>query len=175
MRKLPPKDSLALTLFYLEEYSLKESIRYQPVGHWLTPKVILHRARKSLRAALRLININTMQEDFEDEQLSSLIHQSKRTLNNAGFEQQVMLKIQEEATYRQAVANRLRASLRLFVIGVILGTGSVLYVMFTSVFSVPQLESITIISLFTIGVLAIMIVSNYQRLIHSYTRFNLQQ
>ncbi len=116
-----------------------------------------------------------MQEDFEDEQLSSLIHQSKRTLNNAGFEQQVMLKIQEEATYRQAVANRLRASLRLFVIGVILGTGSVLYVMFTSVFSVPQLESITIISLFTIGVLAIMIVSNFQRLIRSYTRFNLQQ
>ncbi len=53
MRKLPPKDSLALTLFYLEEYSLKE---VSDITGWslANTKVILHRARKSLRAALGL-------------------------------------------------------------------------------------------------------------------------
>ena len=52
IRLLPPKESLVLNLFYLEDYSLKE------VGEmtgWTisNAKVILHRARKNLRTQIK--------------------------------------------------------------------------------------------------------------------------
>ena len=48
---LSPKEGLALTLFYLEEYSVKEMVA---ITGWSSAntKVILHRARKNLRAIL---------------------------------------------------------------------------------------------------------------------------
>lgn len=53
MMQLPPKESMILNLYYLEEHSMKE-IRF--VTGWSTAnaKVILHRARKHLRALLNL-------------------------------------------------------------------------------------------------------------------------
>ncbi|MDW3193079.1 MAG: RNA polymerase sigma factor [Cytophagales bacterium] len=53
MMLLPPKESMILNLYYLEEHSMKE-IRF--VTGWSTTnaKVILHRARKHLRALLNL-------------------------------------------------------------------------------------------------------------------------
>lgn len=51
IQKLPPNESLALNLFYLEEYSLKE---IGNITGWTASntKVILHRARKNLRTKL---------------------------------------------------------------------------------------------------------------------------
>jgi len=51
LNKLPPKESLVLTLFYLEEYSLAEICN---ITGWSlsNTKVILHRARKNIRSML---------------------------------------------------------------------------------------------------------------------------
>ena len=51
LKLLLPKESLALVLFYLEEHSLKEVVI---ITGWsmANTKVILHRARKNLRAIL---------------------------------------------------------------------------------------------------------------------------
>lgn len=55
MSVLSPKESLALNLFYLEEHSLKELAE---ITGWsiANTKVILHRARKNLRAQLEIKN-----------------------------------------------------------------------------------------------------------------------
>ncbi len=57
MLVLPPNESLALNLFYLEEYSLRE---LGNITGWSTAntKVILHRARKNLRKLLENKNYN---------------------------------------------------------------------------------------------------------------------
>jgi RNA polymerase sigma factor (sigma-70 family) len=51
LNKLPPKESLVLTLFYLEEYSLAD---IGNITGWSlsNTKVILHRARKNMRPML---------------------------------------------------------------------------------------------------------------------------
>ena len=51
LKQLSSKESLALVLFYLEEHSLKEIVT---ITGWsvANTKVILHRARKNLRAIL---------------------------------------------------------------------------------------------------------------------------
>jgi len=51
LRALHPKESLALNLFYLEEYSLKEICE---ITGWTlsNSKVLLHRARKNIRKIL---------------------------------------------------------------------------------------------------------------------------
>lgn len=51
LNKLPPKESLVLTLFYLEEYSLAEICN---ITGWSlsNTKVLLHRARKDMRLML---------------------------------------------------------------------------------------------------------------------------
>lgn len=51
LNKLPPKESLVLTLFYLEEYNMAEICN---ITGWSlsNTKVILHRARKDMRSML---------------------------------------------------------------------------------------------------------------------------
>jgi len=51
LNKLPPKESLVLTLFYLEEYGLADICN---ITGWSlsNTKVILHRARKDMRSML---------------------------------------------------------------------------------------------------------------------------
>jgi len=54
LNMLPAKESLALTLFYLEEYSLADICN---ITGWSlsNTKVILHRARKAMRSMLRSV------------------------------------------------------------------------------------------------------------------------
>lgn len=53
MKLLPANESLALTLFYQQEHSLKE---ISEITNWsmANTKVILHRARKNMRTHLRI-------------------------------------------------------------------------------------------------------------------------
>lgn len=79
-----------------------------------------------------------------------------------------MRKIQDESAYRKQVSSQLKASLQFFVGALIAGVGLTLVVLFDQVFEQYEIKTIAILCLFAIGLIGVLNIDNYRRLIKKY-------
>ena len=80
-----------------------------------------------------------------------------------------MLKILAESAYQREVANKLRLSFRLFMVGIVLGASLFSCALFLEVMVDYSSKIISVLFLFALCVFAMMNIGNYRRLLGKYT------
>ena len=108
-------------------------------------------------------------EEFKDDLIRGIVRKGARTLPDANFEDQMMLKIQNELDYKNEVSSQLKTSLRFFVGALLSGISLMLVVLFGKVFAQYEIKTIAILALFVMSLVGILNVNNYQRLIKKYS------
>ena len=108
-------------------------------------------------------------EGFKDDLISDVVKKGVRALPNAYFEDRMMRKIQAEVDCKNEVVARLKISLMFFVGAIFSGLVSVLVILFGEVFEQYDVKTITILSLFVIGVFGILNIDNYRRIISTFS------
>ena len=108
---------------------------------------------------------------FDDDDLCIIMKKVKRTMPSDDFEDKVMARIHHESAYKEVVSNKLKLSLIFFLIGTV--SGMLLTLLFLA-FGNPVLginpEMFALLILFVIGVVGIMSLDNFLRLIKKYSQ-----
>ncbi len=109
------------------------------------------------------------QEEFKDDFISDIIKNGSRTLPNDNFENQMLLKLASKSNYKKEVSRMLVLSMRLFVVGLILGSMLIVSLLFgESIFQFNN-KTLVVIALFAIVVIGILNIENYKRIINKYS------
>ena len=108
------------------------------------------------------------QEEFNDEMLGRYVKMNATSLPNEAFENQVMLKIEQELAYKKEVHAQLKLSFRIFLFGLIAGVLLLVAIMLKQVLGTYQFEILATVILFSGGVFGVLNISNYRRLIKKY-------
>lgn len=109
------------------------------------------------------------QEEFNDEMLGKYVKMSTKTLPNEEFEHQLMSRITDELAYKQEVLTQLKLSFRIFITALIAAIILMITVMLHQVLDSFWVEVAAIAILFVGGVIGILNIDNYRRLIRKYS------
>ena len=110
-----------------------------------------------------------VEEGLPDDLIGDIVRNGARTLPSADFENQVMRKIQMELDHKNEVTSQLRTSLRFFLGALLTGTGLLVVVLFGQVFTQFGGSTFAILALFILGLVGIMNIENYKRIIRNYS------
>lgn len=116
-----------------------------------------------------MIDKTDASEEFKDDLIRDIVKKGMRSMPNPDFEDQMMLKIQDESAYKKEVSSQLRTSLEFFIGALILGIGLTLVVLFGVVFEQYEIKTMTILALFVMSLIGILNIDNYRRLIKKYS------
>jgi len=106
--------------------------------------------------------------EFDDEFVRGLLKGSSRTIPNADFENQMMSRVHAAVTYKQEVSTKLVLSLKFFIGGISLGVLMLILLLFGEAV-ITSSKTPLIVLLFVLGVIGILNIGNYRRLIHQYS------
>lgn len=106
--------------------------------------------------------------EFDDEFVRKLVKGSKRTMPNADFEEQMMLRVHAALEYKQEISAKLMLSLKFFIGGILLGVTMLILLLFGESV-INSSKTPLVVLLFVLGVIGILNIGNYRRLIHQYS------
>ena len=108
-------------------------------------------------------------EEFNDDFIRDIVKKGAINLPNDDFENEMMLKLHSDSGYKKEVSAKLILSMRFFIGGVVLGVVLMLSLLFWESMSKYNNKTLVIMALFVIGVMAILNIDNYKRLINKYS------
>jgi len=106
---------------------------------------------------------------FKDDLVSNFVKTGAKTLINKDFEDNMMLKIKAEIEYKKEVSSNLKKSLSFFIGALLLGIVFSLIALFSIFFEEFVAKSIPILILFSIGIIGVLCVDNYSKLIKNHS------
>ncbi|MDY8136038.1 hypothetical protein [Aquimarina sp. 2201CG5-10] len=109
-------------------------------------------------------------EDFN--KLKSFLEEGRFTLDSPNFEEDLMSKIVLEKNYRSRVRTFIRRALACFIGGLILCMSLVLWFLFKSDSTSVSYEITSIVCLFSLGVIGVLLIDNFVKLLQNYKAFN---
>jgi hypothetical protein len=109
-------------------------------------------------------------EEFKDDLIKEAVKMGARSLPNTLFEDQMMLKIKADENCKAEVSTQLKLSVRFFVGAMLTGALLALVVLFGGLLGEYNVKTISILSLFAVGVIGVLNMDNYSRLISKFSR-----